>query len=236
MCSYFFIGKCIAKKWTNIKDCWMKYNRLQTNNLVSGAATTTKRKYIYYEQMRFLKKISTPADTDSSLATTESAEQDNSFVRPATSATKRKRNVVPPTDDIDKKILHILEKSDKTESPHISFFRGILPSLEQLNTDRSPKVFVACVYSFKILILIESLMAASLSQWMLQLIAQVIVAPMSEKPANLNELRERRNRSKRTKTWFPNLPTNKPKTKLMVTETFSEEEMIPQHIHVKHRR
>lgn len=136
MCSYFFIGKCIAKKWTNIKDCWMKYNRLQTNNLVSGAATTTKRKYIYYEQMRFLKKISTPADTDSSLATTESAEQDNSFVRPATSATKRKRNVVPPTDDIDKKILHILEKSDKTESPHISFFRGILPSLEQLNTDQ----------------------------------------------------------------------------------------------------
>lgn len=45
----------IIKKITNIKDCWMKNNKKTETKPGSGIKKT--KKYIYDDQLQFMKKI-----------------------------------------------------------------------------------------------------------------------------------------------------------------------------------
>ncbi|CAH2011653.1 unnamed protein product [Acanthoscelides obtectus] len=50
-------GKLILKKWTYIRDSWMKALKKHKDQKTSGTSTKPSRLYIYNEQMSFLKKI-----------------------------------------------------------------------------------------------------------------------------------------------------------------------------------
>ena len=55
------------KKWSNVRDSWMKMNRKHKEGQKSGSGANKTRKYIYHDQLVFLKKICEHRASDSSL-------------------------------------------------------------------------------------------------------------------------------------------------------------------------
>lgn len=56
----------VIKKWTNMKDSWTKYDK-KINECKSGSGANKIRKYMFYEEMMFLKKIVEHRKTDSNM-------------------------------------------------------------------------------------------------------------------------------------------------------------------------
>nr|CAI5838028.1 unnamed protein product [Callosobruchus analis] len=54
------------KEWTNMKDNCMKCHK-KHNEFKSGSEANKLRKYVYYDQMLFLKKIVDHRKTDSNM-------------------------------------------------------------------------------------------------------------------------------------------------------------------------
>ncbi|CAH1993162.1 unnamed protein product [Acanthoscelides obtectus] len=51
------IGKMVMKKWANIRDNWMKCHKKLNEEKKSGAGAKKVRKYLFYEELRFLQKL-----------------------------------------------------------------------------------------------------------------------------------------------------------------------------------
>ncbi|XP_050667808.1 uncharacterized protein LOC126967403 isoform X2 [Leptidea sinapis] len=49
-------GQMVMKKWTNMKDSWIKYDK-KINECKSGSGAKKIRKYMFYDEMMFLKKM-----------------------------------------------------------------------------------------------------------------------------------------------------------------------------------
>ena len=49
------------KKWTNMKDSWIKYDK-KVHECKSGSAAKVIRKYMFYDEMMFLKKMKTDSN------------------------------------------------------------------------------------------------------------------------------------------------------------------------------
>lgn len=60
----FISGDTLIKKWRNVKDRWMKHVRKDKDSKKSGAGASTIKKYVYHDQLQFLKKIAHQHDTD----------------------------------------------------------------------------------------------------------------------------------------------------------------------------
>lgn len=56
----------VMKKWTNMKDSWIKYDK-KVNECKSGSAAKKIRKYMFYDEMMFLKKSVEHRKTDSNM-------------------------------------------------------------------------------------------------------------------------------------------------------------------------
>lgn len=63
----------MVKKWTNIKDNFMKYMKKKESANKSGAGATKIKEYHLYKQLMFLKK-NAPNLTDSSILEDESED------------------------------------------------------------------------------------------------------------------------------------------------------------------
>ncbi|XP_072940848.1 uncharacterized protein [Epargyreus clarus] len=130
----FNFCKLVTTKWTNIKDGFNRAERKEKEGRRFGSKSV--KPYIYKPQLKFLAKLSEPESMPESFNT---PEQDN---KPIPSAPLTHPMSIPSTSKrlkIDKsKFLDIqLRRDIKNESPHMSFFKGILPSISTFNEDET---------------------------------------------------------------------------------------------------
>lgn len=131
----------------------------------SGSAAKTCKKYIFSEQLSFLKSTLVTRETESSFDVdnnpesldNERRENDDSWITegPSTSAATDKKNpngtaetttkqpsstmapkVAPKRKKIDLE-REILDELSKKEDRHLSFFKGVLPSLKDFSEDET---------------------------------------------------------------------------------------------------
>lgn len=144
------------KKWANVRDSFQRSERQYKTSLKSGSPRQPPKTYIYGEQLRFLKKTTEPRPTHDSL----SAEQDKpsrpsddvtgdnsnssliytnnstdglntlgaTFRKPTPVSQRKKRQA----DTVE---LELLSAIKQTPDRHMSFFRGITPTLEGFDDD-----------------------------------------------------------------------------------------------------
>ncbi|XP_046673246.1 uncharacterized protein LOC124362627 [Homalodisca vitripennis] len=140
------LGDNLLKKWRNIRDRWMKHIRQDKDSKRSGAGASKIKKYIYHDQLQFLKKIAHQHDTESSINVPEGNNSvsptediiDNTGTRiPAQPnkpkvTRKRKRN----EDEFELKMMKILEQPYDEEETYFGFFRSMVPTLKTFTTDQ----------------------------------------------------------------------------------------------------
>nr|XP_053610023.1 uncharacterized protein LOC128675001 isoform X2 [Plodia interpunctella] len=148
-CSYR--GRALIKKWTNEREKWMKWRRRYE---ISGSNSCKKPPYS--DQLSFLEKIFEPSTSNNDAADTEadqdeekpakssaeyempefvstSCQPDNSHSQRTRSAKKRRS-----LDEYEIELNSVKPTSSPAsfgETPMLSFFRGILPSLEEFDAD-----------------------------------------------------------------------------------------------------
>lgn len=139
----FFIGKEVVKRWVNIRDAFNKSIKKEKslNKCDSGALVI--KKYVYAEKLKFLTKIFCPRSTeDSTISSNEDTEStvlhndnendsDQFKVLPR-KLNSRKRKI----DDVEMRMFKALNES---EDRHISFFKGIVPTLHTFTEDETIK-------------------------------------------------------------------------------------------------
>lgn len=142
----------IIKKWKNMKDCWMKNNKKVLTETKSGSGAKKTKKYIHDDQLMFLKKnipIKNTSSTLTSGATTEQTTTTNTttfasiseaFAAPTTSNSSQAGAKRKKKDDADKAIIEMLSQR---EDRHLSFFRGILPSLQNFDEAKTIRFQIA---------------------------------------------------------------------------------------------
>lgn len=122
----------IVKKWRNVKDNFNKYLKKLKESSKSGSAAIALKKYHYYHQLLFLMKVQQNA-TDSSLdlqrsALSDTPESENNPVPHSSRYVPANRKRIMSMDDFEKEALKALKEP---ENRHMSFFKSILPSLQE---------------------------------------------------------------------------------------------------------
>ncbi|KAG7211254.1 hypothetical protein KM043_010563 [Ampulex compressa] len=130
-------GKEVIKRWGNIRDSFVKsYKKLKEFKISSSGAMKVK-KYVYSDQLQFLSKVIEERqmqDTLNDNARTRNKDSNDSiedFKPPKKAAASRKRR---KPDELEVRMLKALKRSDQPNR-HMSFFSGIVPSLETLDDD-----------------------------------------------------------------------------------------------------
>jgi hypothetical protein len=103
----------------------------------SGSGTSKSQKYIYNDQLQFLSKLTEGRQTEDSLTDnsetgkSDSLDSSEDFKVPNKETVSRKKR---KCNDLELKMLKILESST-APTRHLSFFNGIVPSLETFDDD-----------------------------------------------------------------------------------------------------
>ena len=118
----------------------MKEYREDTN--AASGSGRKKRRYVYFHQLEFLKKNATPAVTENSLEglnnagelpfneTTATSIENSTPGKPSKS--KRKKNY--NGNEFEEELLKRLDNPTQ-ENQHVSFIKGIMPTLNTLDQD-----------------------------------------------------------------------------------------------------
>lgn len=128
------------KKWVNVKDSWLRYNRKNNGNQKSVPGTKYSRKYVYNDALQFLKKnYSYFGEQDTSKGFPDKKPSQKTATN-ETTARECKSSVTEQvktlnTEPKKRKRKRDAERSRLSEDRHLSFFRGILPSLTHLSED-----------------------------------------------------------------------------------------------------
>ncbi|GFS84124.1 uncharacterized protein TNCV_2365101 [Trichonephila clavipes] len=141
------------KRWKHLRDAFAKYEKTTKENRTTASHPTKKRKYIFNDELQFLKKIYEKTETTDSFTIeekpvakveTESISQPPENTIPIevvqTTATDEKtlpsqaRKKHKKMDDVNFKIL-----KDKTEfevpSPQMSFYHSLLPHTKDFSSN-----------------------------------------------------------------------------------------------------
>ncbi|CAH2251599.1 uncharacterized protein LOC120635071 [Pararge aegeria] len=126
------LGNSVIQRWRGIKDTFNKYEKKLKDASRSGSGSKKIKEYHLYKQLQFLKK-NLQNETTTSINETEN-EQGN----PEGTSEKRYQKQPPKRKKVDNnfedEIVKILKEP---ENRHISFFKGILPSLERLDDNKT---------------------------------------------------------------------------------------------------
>ncbi|XP_047497808.1 uncharacterized protein LOC125044891 [Penaeus chinensis] len=138
-------SKLIINKWKNVKDQYIKSVKKRKGK--SGSAAKTVKNYIFHEQLSFLKvnmdmretESSFEVDSEKSPGGLDEEREDSDVLEKASevgeaSATKMSVRNAPKKKKVDIE-REILEHLAAEENRHISFFKGLLPSLEGFTDD-----------------------------------------------------------------------------------------------------
>ncbi|CAF4844844.1 unnamed protein product [Pieris macdunnoughi] len=153
--------KLIIQRWTHIRDNYNRsYKKIQEQKR-SGSGAKTAKPYVYSKQLSFLKKVIEPKETISNVISknnyTESENQKNNSEGNDTSAANSiqtqvnmatmspipkfipKRPMKNAVNPLDAKMMKFMDSysnnEPKTINRHLSFFKGIIPSLDKFDDD-----------------------------------------------------------------------------------------------------
>ncbi|XP_068082562.1 uncharacterized protein [Anabrus simplex] len=130
-------GKEVMKKWGNIRDSFIKSCKKSKEHQRSGSGAFKIKKYVYNDQLQFLKKLTEGRHTEDSLAdntqmgVNDFTERSQELKVPNKEKGSRKRR---KPDELEIKMLQALESSGQPNR-HLSFFNGIIPSLQTFDDD-----------------------------------------------------------------------------------------------------
>ncbi|XP_054275338.1 uncharacterized protein LOC128996970 [Macrosteles quadrilineatus] len=155
------VCKEIMKRWKHLRDAFAKSEKKDKESKKSGSQASKKRKYIFNDELQFLRKIYQDRNTDESYNNEDGENKDDddisleeqedsvqsvtSKVTPvvSTSATGIKETMQVKTprrqhkkmDEVDLKIIKAIEKSEQEEKKDskLSFFESLLPHLNKFN-------------------------------------------------------------------------------------------------------
>ncbi|XP_004925760.2 uncharacterized protein LOC101739359 [Bombyx mori] len=154
-------AKLIIQRWTHIRDNYNRsYKKIQDQKR-SGSGAKTAKPYVYSKQLSFLQKIVQPKETISNDTTenhnTETEKQKNNsegnetleanFVQTSDNMVKmspipksiHKRPMKNAVNPLDAKMMKFMDSysynESKTMNRHLSFFNGIIPTLDKFDDD-----------------------------------------------------------------------------------------------------
>ncbi|CAK1592545.1 unnamed protein product [Parnassius mnemosyne] len=120
----------ISTKWTHIRDAFMRSLKNEKEKKRSGAGAKTTRPYVYKNQLSFLLKVTEPR------MTSDSSNEPNNTISNTLSDAAPSTQKKTKTDTLDDKMSQFLDyKLNNQEHPHVSFKKGILPSLASFDND-----------------------------------------------------------------------------------------------------
>ncbi|KAG0726580.1 hypothetical protein GWK47_036255 [Chionoecetes opilio] len=136
--------RSVLKKWTNIRDSWLKSQKRTQDQKKSGVKF--RRKYLYDKQLAFLKKNFLPKGTVFSIPPDNTENNENNIALPSSSGPSEGINLARPRKTAKKRRADPLwldavdQETPKTkesqENRHLCFFKGIIPSLENFNEEQ----------------------------------------------------------------------------------------------------
>jgi len=148
------IGNKVIKRWTNVRDAFAKFCKKEKENKKSGSGAFKHKKYVYNDQLMFLKKkyierdvvekskkisrdtarlnfdIDTDIDEQTKTLDNEDSIQATPIIRAGQKLGSRSKKRKP--DEIEMRLLKALE-ADDTPNRHLSFFHGVLPALDKFD-------------------------------------------------------------------------------------------------------
>lgn len=140
----------VMKKWTNMKDSWIKYDK-KINECKSGSSAKKIRKYMFYDEMMFLKKNVEHRKTDSNMTehvhdSSLSNENFDSAVPNQSSsgytersetqrAKKKRKNELSEVDIRFMKFMDSAERDEKKKSRSMNFFMGIADTVDKFSDE-----------------------------------------------------------------------------------------------------
>lgn len=137
----FISGNEVLKRWKNLRDSFAKAEKKMKDGKASGSQATKKRKYIFSNELQFLKKIYTGREvTESHSPEVEeegATEEVSTEKRPKTPEVtineKSKTRKHKKMDDVDLKIIKALESTKETPDSNMSFFQSLMPHIANFN-------------------------------------------------------------------------------------------------------
>ncbi|KAL0830048.1 hypothetical protein ABMA28_003506 [Loxostege sticticalis] len=109
---FYYYFKLFLNKWRNMRDSWMKYEN-KLNECRSGSAAKTLHKYVFYNNMQFLKNI---------------VKKKEKLDQPPKTSTNT------TTNEVDERMLNFMDKMEnENESRSMSFFKSISPTVDSFS-------------------------------------------------------------------------------------------------------
>lgn len=150
-------AKKTVKKWTYIRDTYLKSEKKIEGQKMSGSGAKTAKPYVYHKQLSFLKKTAQTNKTVSSISESETtaetieedcADEDASSMHSSDSLNKQplqlnkplpKRPSTSKLSPVDAKMIKFMDSFPSqavTINRHISFFNGLIPTLDKFDEDQ----------------------------------------------------------------------------------------------------
>lgn len=142
------------KRWKHLRDAYIRSEKKDKDSKTSGSEAKKKKKYIFNDELHFLKKVYGVRNTTENFIGAEENVNEDAIINPGPSVNEvsavtdnsstqikinqsgRKRQ--KKINEIDLKIIKALEKEQpvKTTNPKMSFFESLLPHLDNVTDDQ----------------------------------------------------------------------------------------------------
>lgn len=134
------------KRWKNLRDSFIKAEKKRKASKASGSEALKQRKYIFNEELQFLRKICLERETEENFndetndvqeanGPPKTPEVTTEEVAAEEGASKKKghKRQHKKLDEIDIKILEALQKEPEKETDKSKFFKSLLPHVEKFD-------------------------------------------------------------------------------------------------------
>lgn len=135
----------VTKRWSNIRDAFAKFRKKMKEATATGSRAPKMKKYVYNDQLQFLLKVYDPRQTADSFETEEkeegngeadiSVDEDDPPASDVATKVRSNSKCKRKLDEVEQRVLQVLEKTEEPDNRHMCFFKGILPSLELLDEE-----------------------------------------------------------------------------------------------------
>ncbi|XP_071874312.1 uncharacterized protein [Bombus fervidus] len=167
----------VTSKWRSVRDNYIRTLRKRNGNNKSGSAAKKKIRYVYEEQLGFLKKCREPKDTSSSTKVEkndpistdsetnisngfesifDNEETNNEFRYPPREKTKR----INAEEEVDN--LSEYKKNTNSDDDDMAFYKSTLPLIKSFNLEQKME------YRMQIMQLIQNIRNSSVQRTLLK--------------------------------------------------------------------
>lgn len=146
---FLFSGKDVLKRWKHLRDAFVKSQKKCKASKASGSQASKVKKYIFNDELQFLRKIYEERETEESYNNEERNIEELSGPpsSPEVTTVEGKAEAVVPKakglkrqhkkmDDVDLKILEALKKDSEKENDKLTFFKSLLPHVDKFDDNQ----------------------------------------------------------------------------------------------------